>query len=92
MAGVLVRYRWRYFCPIRQKMLTTSTALPENLVKIEHPDAVPLEWTKEVTELSDDPYSMCLSTILKDYKPPFEIQPLVKLSELAKKKPPTKDG
>lgn len=92
MADVLVRYRWRYYCPIRRKMLTTKTALPESLVKIEHPDAVPIEGTKEVTELSDDPYSMCLSMILKDYKPPYELQPLIKLSELAKKKPPKEDG
>jgi len=30
--------------------------------------------------------------MLKGYTPPYEVGPLVKLSELAKKKPPNKDG
>lgn len=92
MENERVRYRWRYYCEIRKKMITTKTALPEELIKWEHPDAVPVPGTMEVTPLADDPFAMCLSNILRDYKPPFEVGPLVKLSELAKKKPPTKDG
>ncbi len=69
MGEKLVRYRWRYFCEIRKKFVSTRNHLPEDLIKWEHPDAVPIEGTRIESELcKGDDYSLCFSNILRGVK------------------------
>lgn len=66
MGSVLVRYRWRYFCPIKNKMITTKAAFEEQLMKAEHPDAVPVDGSRIETLLSDDPLENSTSAFLRN--------------------------
>lgn len=43
MAHIEIWYRWRYFCEIRQKYFVTRYHCSESQIRIEHPDAVPVE-------------------------------------------------
>lgn len=47
MARVAIRYRWRYFDEIRQKWLVTAYHCEESLIRSEHPEATPVESTRE---------------------------------------------
>lgn len=62
----LVMYRWIYHCQIRNRMVSTPTPLPEDLIKHDHPDAVAIEGTRKEISLSDNPESMMTSSILRN--------------------------
>ena len=66
MGSVLVRYRWRYFCSIRNKVITTKAAFEEQLIKAEHPDAVPVDGSRIETRLPDDPLENSTSAFLRN--------------------------
>lgn len=87
MGKMLVRYRWEYFCPIRKKKLRTRAHFPEDLIKHEHPDAVPIEGTRIEYEQPDNPMEGGAGGILRGLPPMFS----AKMFEM-KKKPPGKDG
>jgi len=90
---VLVRYRWRYFCPIRQRMITTRGHLPASLIKNEHPDAEPVPGSEDVIELPSDPEALRFSNILRDAPLPDNLPPPFRMEDyVAKKKPPGTGG
>lgn len=47
-------------------MITTKAALGEDLIKAEHPDAVPVEGSRIETQLPDDPFENSTSAFIKD--------------------------
>ena len=47
MARVAIRYRWRYFCEIRKKLLVTPYHCEESMIRSQHPEATPVESTRE---------------------------------------------
>lgn len=53
MAHIEIWYRWRYFCEIRQKYLVTSYHCSELAIRIEHPDAVPVESSRREQTVYD---------------------------------------
>lgn len=53
MAHIEIWYRWRYFCEIRQKHLTTKYHCNEQQIKREYPDAVPVEHTRREQRVFD---------------------------------------
>lgn len=65
MGKTIVMYRWRYFCNIRNKTMSTRRALPEETIKVEHPDAVPIDGTRVEIIASDDPMENCTSAFLR---------------------------
>lgn len=65
MGKTIVMYRWRYYCEIRRKTISTKRALPEELIKVEHPDAVPIESTRVEISVPDDPMNDCTSAFLR---------------------------
>lgn len=65
MAGVCIRYRWRYFCPIREKMVSTKAHLTEEIIKVEHPDAEPIPGTCIEIQIPDDPMANSTSSFLR---------------------------
>lgn len=86
MSDKLVMYRWRYYCEIRKKIVSTRSQLPEDLIKGEHPDAVPIEGSRREVDIGGDPWMLCTSNILRGYPPSS-------LAESAdEKKPPTGGG
>ena len=57
MPIALLRYRWRYFDPVRKKFCTTRYhATGEEIVR-EHPDAIPISGSEQLLELADDALS-----------------------------------
>lgn len=74
MGEKLVMNRWRYYCEIRKKMISTRSQLPEDLIKGEHPDAVPIEGSRREIDLVDDPWMLCTSNILRGYTPPSQTE------------------
>ncbi len=50
----LIRYRWRYFDEMRQIYITTRHRATENDITAAHPDALPVEGTRQVLEVPDD--------------------------------------
>lgn len=53
MAHIEIWYRWLYFCEIRQKHLTTKYHCNEQQIKLEHPDAVPVESSRREQTVYD---------------------------------------
>ncbi len=47
MPRIAIRYRWRYFDEIRQKYLVTAYHCEEWMIRSEHPDATPVEATRQ---------------------------------------------
>lgn len=68
MGRTLVRWRWRYYCEIREKYLITPNLLSEDLIKGAHPDAQPVPGTRVEIELSDDPLANSTSAFLDGLK------------------------
>jgi len=57
MPAILLRYRWRYYDPVRKKSCTTRYhAIREDIAR-EHPDAVPVPGSEQILELADDAFS-----------------------------------
>ena len=53
-------FKFRYFCPIKNKFLTTRYKTTKELAEKAHPDAKPLLDTEEVRELPEDLFSNTL--------------------------------
>ena len=49
----LIRYRWRYYDPLREITITTRPWATEYDIKVAHPDAVPVEGTRQVLVVPD---------------------------------------
>lgn len=70
--GELIRYRWRYYCEIRKKFITTKHLLTEDLIRKEHPDAQPVEGSKTIITVSDeDPMINGTGSFLRDAPLPW---------------------
>ena len=52
----LVRYRWRYLDPLCEISLATRHWATAHDMRIAHPDAAPLEGTRQELALPDDPF------------------------------------
>lgn len=68
MGRKLIRWQWRYFCEIRKKHITTARHLPEDLIRIEHPDAMPVPGTMIEIDIEDDPMANSTSAFLREVK------------------------
>lgn len=55
MGKVEVRYRWRYYDEARRRWVNTSYWTSEERIRIEHPDAEPIEGTRQERVLLDNP-------------------------------------
>jgi hypothetical protein len=55
MPTTLLRYRWRYFDPIRKRSCTTRYHATRAEIEREQPDAVPVPGSEQFLELADDP-------------------------------------
>lgn len=64
MGREIVRYRWRYYCDIRQRFITTKAHFEEAMIKGEHPDAVPVEGTRIESVAPDDMFANSTSAFL----------------------------
>lgn len=70
--GELIRYRWRYYCEIRKKFITTKHLLTEDLIRKEHPDAEPVPGSRTVMEINDnDQEASRPNSILRDAPIPW---------------------
>lgn len=63
MSATELRYRWRYFDPIRKKNCTTRYHATREEVEREHPDAIPVPGSEQLLELADDPFANSLAHI-----------------------------
>ncbi len=54
MHATIIRYRWRYYDEARRKFFTTSYHCRESQIRIEHPDAVQVEGSRQVLVVPDD--------------------------------------
>lgn len=68
MGDVRVVYYWRYRCEIRKKMITTRYKTTREEIEVEHPDAVPIESSREERLMNVDPWSLCTSGFLVGVK------------------------
>lgn len=59
----LIRFRWRYFDPIRRRTVTTSYWETEDIFHAKYPDAVPVEGSRQELQLSNDPLDNCMSRL-----------------------------
>ncbi len=50
----MIRYRWRYLDPLRGITITTRHWAAEHGTKVAHPDAVPVEGTRQELVVPDD--------------------------------------
>jgi hypothetical protein len=50
----LIRYRWRYFDEVRGRSFTTRYWCEEAQIRIEHPDAVQVEGSRQELVVPDD--------------------------------------
>jgi hypothetical protein len=57
MPTTLLRYRWRYFDPVRKKNCTIQYHATAEEMRKQHPDAVPVPGSEQVLELPDDALS-----------------------------------
>lgn len=64
-----VRYRWRYYDEVRKKWFTTSYHCTESAIRKEHPDATPVDGSRQEFTLSDDPLR---STPMRASTPEFQ--------------------
>lgn len=55
MPRIEIRYVWRYYDEARRKWCRTSFHCTEAFIRIEHPDAKPVEGSRQELDLSDDP-------------------------------------
>lgn len=61
MPTAQLRYRWRYFDPVRGKSVTTRYHATREEIEREHPDAVPVPGSELLLELADDPLANSMS-------------------------------
>lgn len=64
MGRQIIRYRWRYFCDIRKRFITTKAHFEEEMIKAEHPDATPVEGTRIESVAPDNPFTNSTSSFL----------------------------
>ncbi len=55
MPKIEIRYRWKYWDEPRKKYLVTRHRCTEEMIRVEHPDAVAVEGTREELHISDEP-------------------------------------
>ena len=55
MGKVEVQYRWRYYDEARRRWVKTSYWTTEERIRIEHPDAEPIDGTRQERVLLDNP-------------------------------------
>lgn len=65
MARVLIRYRWRYYDEIRGRWVTTRYKTEAEQIHKEHPDAMPVDGTREDLVIEDDRMANCTSGFLR---------------------------
>lgn len=87
MGKTLIRYTWSYMDPIRKRRVQTRYKATEDQIRVEHPDAVPVEGSREELVISDDPLSCCTSGFLRCVANSGGL-----VSTPDEKKPPTKGG
>lgn len=87
MGKTLIRYTWSYMDPIRKRRVRTRYKATEGQIRAEHPDAVPVEGSREELVISDDPLSCCTSGFLRGVANCGGLAP-----DPDEKKPPTEDG
>ena len=68
MSTVEVVYFWRYRCDIRNKMVTTRYKTTRERVITEHPDATPVESSREERRINGDPFASSTSGFLRGVK------------------------
>jgi hypothetical protein len=56
-----LRYRWRYFDPIRKKHCTTRYHATRGNIARERPDAVPIPGSEQLLELAGDPLATSMA-------------------------------
>ena len=61
MPITLLRYRWRYFDPVRKKYCATRYHATEEEIRCEYPDAIAVPGTEHLLELPDDPLANSMS-------------------------------
>ena len=60
----IVMSKWRYYCPIRGKMIVSRSVLPRDAIIWSHPDAVEVEGTMVTVKVSGDELSNSTSSFL----------------------------
>lgn len=65
MGKVLVLYRWRVFDPVRKRLITTRYRATEEQIRKSHPEATPIESTREDREISDDYWALSTNAFLR---------------------------
>lgn len=50
----LIRHRWRYLDPLRGITITSRHWATEHDIKVAHPDALPIEGTRQELVVPDD--------------------------------------
>jgi hypothetical protein len=68
--GTIEAYRWRFFCPVRGRFITTKRPVPAHAIKWEYPDAEPVPGSRVIIDTigDGDPESLRTSRILDDPK------------------------
>lgn len=64
----LILYNWRYWDEIRGKHIVTRWKATEEEIKRQHPDATPMLDTREIREVSDDPFDNSMGHLLRGSK------------------------
>ena len=54
MSTTLLRYRWRYFDPVRKKTCTTKYHATADEIRQAHSDAVAVTGSEQALKLADD--------------------------------------